>query len=263
MSNINKKKETQSRAQDYVTNKLLSVFTIAFVLIIALMSVSRMMRQIDTYMIAFRGVGILAWALLALTALFAGVAIYGKVNGRTNEKYRLLTAGNIACVLGFATICFGLLALAFNDSMLRILYVLVPSVTVLYIIFHTYPSDFFALSAVCGFGAIGLWLMGSGMSGSIGSNKVWLVIGLLLAFIAVATVLTIVIQANGGALCRSGKFRVFKNEARYALLYVTYALIAVLTALTWIFAGAMMYYFVLGLLAYLVAVGIYYTIKMM
>ena len=84
----------------------------------------------------------------------------------------------------------------------------------------------------------------------------------MLAAIAIVTVLTILVQANGGSLFRNGKCPIFAQDAHYAFLYITYAALLVLTVLTWLFAGAMMYYFVFALLAYLVFAGVYYTIKM-
>lgn len=261
MNNVNKKKDAQGRARDYVTNKLLSVFTIAFVMIIGLMGISKMMRRTDTFVAAFRGIGVFAWVLLGITVVLAALAIVRKVLGK-DDQYRLLSAKNAAVVFGFAALCFGALALAFNDSTLRILYVFIPAVTVLYIIFHTYPRDFFALATVAGFGAIGIWLMGTALGGGSGASKVWLIIGIMLAAIAIVTVVTVLIQANGGSLFRNGKYHVFTQDAHYTLLYITYAALLVLTVLTWFFAGAMMYYFVFALLAYLVFAGVYYTIKM-
>ena len=201
MSNGNKKKEPQNRAKDYITNKLLCVFTLAFIMIIALMNVNNMMRRTDTFVAVFHSIGTVAWCMLGVTLLFTVIAIVRHVHGK-DDRYRLLSAKNLAVVLGFIT-----------------------------------------------------------LSGGAGASRLWLIIGLMLAAIAIITVLTIVIQANGGALFRSGKFRVFTGGAHYALLYTTYAALLALTALTWFLAGAMMYYFVIALLVWLVAVGIYYTLK--
>ena len=260
MSNGNKKKEPQNRAKDYVTNKLLCVFTLAFIMIIALMNVNNMMRRTDTFVAVFHSIGTVAWCMLGVTLLFTVIAIVRHVH-RKDDRYRLLSAKNLAVVLGFITLCTGALALAFNETTLRLLYIFIPAVTILYIIFYSYARDFFVLATVSGFGAIGLWMMGTALSGGAGASRLWLIIGLMLAAIAIITVLTIVIQANGGALFRSGKFRVCTGGAHYALLYSTYAALLALTALTWFLAGAMMYYFVIALLVWLVAVGIYYTLK--
>jgi len=256
------KKVSQEVAQDYVTNKLLSVFTVAFVLIIGIMYFSRMMHRIDTMVSAMESVKILSIVLLVLTIVATVVAIIEKVKGKVH-KYKLLTAKHIAIVLGFATVCFGVLAMAFAENTINFLYVVIPTVTVLFIVYHTYPRDFFAISVISAFGAIGLWLSGSAISGGMGASKLWLIIGVMAAVLAILTVATIVIQANGGKICRKSKCAFFDEDAKYGLLYFTIAIIAALLIATWFMVGAATYYFLFALLAYFVVVGIYYTLKML
>lgn len=256
------KKVSQEAAQDYVTNKLLSVFTVAFVLIIGIMYYSRMMHRIDTMVSAMESVKIVSIVLLALTVVAAVVAIIEKIRGKV-QKYKLLTAKHIAFVLGFATLCFGALALAFAENTVNFLYVVIPTVTVLFIVYHTYPRDFFAISLISAFGAIGVWLTGTAISGGMGASKLWLIIGVIAAVLAILVVATIVVQANGGKLSRKCKCSFFGEDAKYALIYLTIAIIVALLIATWVMVGAATYYFLFALLAYFVVVGIYYTLKML
>lgn len=258
MANLNRKEE-QTRAQDYVTNKLLCVFTIAFIMIIALMNVGRMMRSTDTFVATFRGIGVFTWVMLGLTIIAVVLAIMAKVRGK-DEKYKLVTAKHIAVILGFITACSAALAFAFNENTISLLYIFIPAVTVLFIIYHTFPRDFFVLSLVAGFGAIGLWLMGSGMSYGIGVARLTLVIGALLAMLVVATVLTIVANLTGGKIFGQ-KF--FNKDSKYALLYIAYALVLALMVVMWFVATPATYYCVFALLAYIILTGVYYAVKMM
>lgn len=261
---MNKEKKNVSKGetqQDYVTNKLLSAFTIAFIMIIGVMYFSRMMHRVDTYVSAMKSIKILSIALLVATVVFAVIAIINKVKGKAIAG-KLLTAKHLAVVLGFATVCFGALSLAFSEHTVSLLYVFIPVVTVLFIVYHTYPTDFFAISGITAFGAIGLWLMGSAINGGMGASKLWLIIGVVLAVLAVLIAATIVIQANGGKLCRKSKCAFFDKDAKYFLLYITFALILALLVATWFLVGAATYYFLFILLAYFVVVGIYYTLKM-
>ena len=247
MSNSNQKKEMQNKAQDYVTNKLLCAFTIAFIMIIAVMTLSRGMHDIYTLVDSMQRVKTVAIILLALTVVFAVIAIINKIRQK-DEQYRLVTAKHIAVVLGFATVCFGLLAFSFQPSTVNLLYVFIPAVTVLFIIYNSFPRDFFVLSFVAGVGAIAVWLLG--LSGGIP------VIAGMLAIIVAATVLTIVSHV------RKKKFWLIPGDAKYVLLYVTYALVAALVIAAWFFAG-FSYYMVFALLAYIVLTGIYYAVKML
>ena len=153
--------------------------------------------------------------------------------------------------------------MAFAENTINFLYVVIPTVTVLFIVYHTYPRDFFAISVISAFGAIGLWLSGSAISGGMGASKLWLIIGVMAAVLAILTVATIVIQANGGKICRKSKCAFFDEDAKYGLLYFTIAIIAALLIATWFMVGAATYYFLFALLAYFVVVGIYYTLKML
>lgn len=256
------KKESANKARDYITNKLLSVFTIAFAMIIGFMSISRMMRRTDTFRAAFEGIQVFAWIMLGITAIASITAIVMHIRGIGN-KYRLLSAQNIAIICGFITLCYGALAMAFGDNMLRVLYVFVPTVAALYILFHTYQRDFFVIATVSGFGAIGIWLMGRALRGGPGASKIWILIGLMFALLAIIAVITIVIQANHGKISEKSKISLLGADTKYGLLYVTYVVVATLIALTWIMAGAMLYYFIFALLGYLVFVGIFYTIKLL
>lgn len=258
MANLNKKEE-QVKAQDYVTNKLLCAFTIAFILIIALINVGRMMRSTDTFVTTFNAIGIFTWIMLALTVVAIVFAIIAKVRGK-DEKYKLVTAKHIAVVLAFVTACSAALAFAFNENTINLLYIFIPAVTVLFIIYHTFPRDFFVLSLVAGFGAIGLWLMGSAMGYGIGVARFSLIIGAMLAMLVIATVLTIVAQLSGGKLF--GK-SFFNKEAKYALLYVAYALTLALMLVMWFVATPATYYCVFALLAYIILTGVYFAVKMM
>lgn len=255
-----KKVSQEVAQQDYVTNKLLSAFTIAFIMIIGVMYFSRMMHRIDTYVTAMDGVKALSIILLALTVVFAIIAIVQKIKGK-EQKYKLMTPKHLAVVLGFATACFGALALAFSENTVSLLYIVIPTVTVLFIVYNVYPRDFFAISLISAFGAIGLWLTGSAISGGMGASKLWLIIGVVLAVLAVLIVATIVVQANGGKLCRKSTCKYFDKDAKYYLIYITFALIIALLAATWFMVGAATYYFLFVLLAYFVVVGIYYTLK--
>ncbi len=258
MANLNKKEE-QTRAQDYVTNKLLCAFTIAFIMIIAIMNVGRMMRSTDTFVATFKGIEIFTWIMLALTAVAIVFAIIAKVRGK-EEKYKLITAKHIAVILAFITVCSAALSIAFNENTINLLYIFIPAVTVLFIIYHTFPRDFFVLSLVAGFGAIGIWLMGSAMGYGIGVARFSLIIGTMLAMLVIATILTIVAQLSGGKFF--GK-KFFNKDAKYALLYVAYALTLALMVVMWFIATPATYYCVFALLAYIILTGVYYAVKAM
>ena len=261
MSKENKKVSQENLKQDYATNKLLCAFTIAFVMILGVMYFRRQMRT-DTWVTGMNTLKTLSIVLLVATVIFAALAIIFKIKGK-DQKYKLVIPKHLAFVCGFATLCFGALSFAYSPNTVNFLYVVIAAVTVLFIVYHTYPRDFFAISLISAFGAIALWVTSTAISGGMGASKLWLIIGFELTVIVLLLAATIIVQANGGKLCRKKKCRLFEKGAKYFLIYAAYALVLALLAATWFMVGAALYHFLFILLAYFVVAGIYYTFKML
>ena len=235
-------------------NKLLSVFTLAFLLILGLVFINRLMSRAPSFVSAFKAMPWIAAGFGVLTVVCAVLALVKK----SKDEYKLFTAKNFAFVFGFTALCATLLACAFTKNTLTFLYVLIPSVAVLYIIFYTYPRDYFTVAAVSGIGAIAVWAIDS--LNSIGMYPVLLLAVLVLGVAAAVllTVGTVIAQKNGGKLF--GK-QLFDSLALYPLLYVTYALVAVALVAAFVLGSVALYPAAFGLVGYLVAIGIYYTVR--
>ena len=122
------------RKKDYVTNKLLLVFTLAFALLLLLMNVGRMMKSTATFMSAYTMVKVIAVAAAVLTV----VGIVMMIVEGTKKKdvsYKLFSGKNITVAALFVTICAVALSLVFSQSMLMLLYIFVPAVVVHHLLF--------------------------------------------------------------------------------------------------------------------------------
>jgi len=256
LSKVNRSKQ-DTRAQDYVVNKLLCVFTLAFLLILGLVFVSRLMSRATSFVGAFKSMPYIAAGFGVLTVACAVWGIISKVKG-VDTSYRLVTGKHLAFVFGFAALCALLLALVFTKGMLTFLYVMIPAVAVLYIVFYTYPRDFFAVAATSGIGALAVWMISA--IKNIGMYPVLLIVAVALALIVLVllAVFTAIAQKNGGKLFGA---LVFDSAALYPLLYATYALVAAAIVAAFILGYAALYYAAFGLVAYLVIIGIYYTVR--
>lgn len=257
MSKANRSDKRASRAQDYVVNKLLCVFTIAFLLILGLMNVSRMMSRADSFVAMFRIMPYLAIGFGVLTVGSIVWALIAKGKG-VDTSYRLITGKHFAYIFAFCTLCAALLAFSFNKEMLTFLYVLIPVVAVLYIIFYSYPRDFFFIALSACLGAIAVWVLAGLKTGALYPALLTLLSAFSLVIWLVAVVLTIMAHKNSGKLF--GK-EVFASNALYALMYVTYALVLAAVAAAVLFGNAVLYYAAFGLVGYLVLVGIFYTVR--
>lgn len=256
--NRERKEVTETMKRDYVTNKLLLVFTLAFVLLLAFTNIGRVMRSVDSsYKLVWDITKVATGVFAALFLCGIARIFYEKARG-IDTKYRLLSGKNIALASAFFAICMLPIALTFNPKVLNILYVFVPAVVVLYIVYYSYQREFFMIALSSAIGGVGIWLVHSSLVNALDKFiviAVGLAMVLLIAF-------TVVAQLGNGILRMFDReFVFFKPGTRYALVYLTYFLVLALIAAAFL-AGDIAMYFVYGLIAYLVLIGIYYTVKL-
>ncbi len=259
MSKPNRSEKRDTRAQDYVVNKLLCVFTLAFLLILGLVYVSNLMESAPSYVKVFKAMPWIAAGFGVLTVVSVVFAILAKVKAKDNA-YRLVTAKHLAFVFGFTALCALALSLAFTKDTLTFLYILIPVVAVLYIIFHTYPREFFAIAALGAVGALAGRVLSSLIT--VGIYPFFTVLLLVVALILVALLIvgTAVAQKQNGKLF--GR-QVFDTTALYLLIYLTAILVAANLLVTF-FLGRVGYTAATAvLLGYLLSMAAFYTLRKM
>lgn len=248
----------QMRRQDYITNKLLLVFTVAFVFIMYVMS-------LDNSKSTFEGFFALEGKIALGLGISGGIFVAGivwmlveKFVTKRDTEYKLFTGKHIAVVGLFATVCmYDLFSRVMNDpdAFARI-YVFIPVVVALYIIYSSYQREFFMISLASAFGGIAVWNV---IDYVYGDPKTFTVAAIVA--VAVICAVTVWAQMGKGKVSLFGRnFEIFKSDARYALMYLSYILIAALMLA--VFAIDLAMYFVFGLIGYVVLVGIYYTVKL-
>lgn len=246
-----------NKKNDYVTNKLLLVFTLAFALILLLMNISRMMKSTATYLAAI--------TLTKVSAIVAGAAVVLGIvmmiiehSKKTDTSLKLFSGKNITIGALFVAICLFPLTQVFRAETLTLLYIFVPSVIVLYIIYYSYPREFFMITLACIVGGIGIWLLRSDV---INSKDMLALIGAA-AVIVLEALFTVWAQLGGGKISLFGReLSPFKKDARFGIVYLTFALVLALLAASFL-AADLAIYFIFGLIAYIVIVGVYYTVKL-
>ncbi len=258
MKNNKQKKEiTETVKKDYVTNKLLLVFTLAFALLLLFMNIGRMMKSTATYMTAWNIAKIASGISCALVLAGIVMLIVEKVKG-LDTKYKLLSGKNITVAAAIIALCSTALSLVFSSSMLMLLYVFVPAIVVLYIVYYSYQRDFFmiALSSILSGAAI--WLLISDIVNSADS----LILAIAALVILVLAVITVVAQVRGGKIKLFGReLTVFRDGAKFALVYLTYILSLMLLVAAFL-AADLAIYFIFGLVGYILLIGVYYTVKL-
>lgn len=243
--------------RDYVTNKLLLVFTLAFVLLLFFTNVGRMMKSTTTYMLAWNMTKVVSVAAIALFVVGIVMIFVEKAKGK-DVTCKLLAGRNVAVASFIIAACTGALALIFSGTMLMILYVLIPAIVVLYIVFYSYPKDYFMIVLSSILAGCGIWLL---ISDVVITADIYALAASAAAIIILA-IFTVCANIGGGKIKLFGReFSPFKQDTKYALVYLTYVLSLLLLAAAFL-AADIAIYFIFGLIAYILITGVYYTVKL-
>lgn len=238
------------RKQDYVTNKLLLVFTIAFAFLLFIMSLDNMKSDQLGYLKLVESTG--TYFLISVGVFAVGVVwtLIEKFVAKRNTEYKLLTGMHLAIIAFFAMVCLYDLDrnVGNNSAAFTRLYVFVPLVVLLYIVFSSYQLEFFFVSLAAALGGVALWNMKDYVFGDP-----TLVLIAAACLIVVAFAVTVLSQKN--------VLKLFPEDTKYIRMYISYALMLVLLATAFLFAGISMYLFYVAV-AYFVIAGVYYTIKL-
>ena len=193
----------------------------------------------------------LRWvSLAALAACVVWVVLRLKQGGRAGLQLSL------AAVSAALYLC-AQITLVFQESGIRMLFWLVPAWAALALVYYLYQPECFLAVTAGGFGAMGLWFVRFG--GMTVDVALCLVGAVLVALV------TLGLKKSDGALMQAGG-----KKVQWAPQGISYALVlasCVLGVLVVIAAAALgsnaAYYLMFAMVAWLFALVVYYTVKMM
>lgn len=192
--------------------------------------------------------------VLRIAASAAAVAALGYTGWRLKEKKKFGISLVAALALAAVAVCTHV-TVKFQSSGVSMLFWLVVAWAVLALVYYIYQREFFLGAAACGMSVLGLWFVRyGGLKESI------------LLLIAVAIVLGAVLwlKKNGGAVSISKQtFQFLPQTASYTVPLATCAasLAALLAAM--VMGGMVAYYLMFVMVAWLFALFVYYTVKLM
>lgn len=162
----------------------------------------------------------------------------------------------LAAVCGAAAVC-GYVVMTFNAAGVRMLFILVPAWAGLALVYYLYQREFFLSGAAAGFAAVGIWLVRT-------SGGRMLYTALTVAVLALVGVFALVLEKNGGVLKAAGReIRLLPQKAKYLLTYITCIGGIAAVAAAQVAGTAAAYYLMYGVVAWVFALLVYYTVKMM
>lgn len=171
---------------------------------------------------------------------------------------------SVGLVGGLTILLFGLalstfIARRFYGTGLRLLYIGIPVIAVLALIYYLYQREFFSIAAISVLGILGIW-MAQRVGGENWPAYVYMV-GLAV-FLVGALVVFRVLQTSGGILKLGGKNReILHKSANYPLIYITCVLVAAVVIAALVLGSLVLLYGVL--VAWLLIMAVYYTVKLM
>lgn len=196
--------------------------------------------------------------VLFLIVAAAGLVWYLKA--KRSGKTALLPA--VVALGGLALWLFCIILWVFSGSGATLLFVLVPAVAVLALVYYLYQRECFLAVAVTALGLFGMWLLRKGYAGPY---AVMIRICLILLAVAVLVVLVLLFRLQGrkGMLnFRDKDIRILSKKTNYPLLMATCVIVAVavVAALVGI---TLSYYLIFLLIAWAFILVVYYTVQML
>ena len=161
-----------------------------------------------------------------------------------------------AIALAALTVCVHV-AVKYRADGMSMLYWLVIAWAVLAMVFYIYQREFFLAAAACGMSVLGLWFVRYGLSGQKEA------IALLLA-VAVAAGVVFWLKKTDGLLPGGGEeARFLPKKTSYTVPLATCGASAAALIAAMILGSSVAYYLIFVMVAWLFALFVYYTVKLM
>lgn len=245
------------KKEEYITNKVLAVFSICLLGVLALMLLTRLTSVGSSYAL---GITLLKIVMgVSVVGIIVGAILVGHEHkNKVDTTYRLATGRNVIIVFAVALIMFALLY-HFGAPIAKIFYVVLPALAVYYLIYHSYQPEFFVIAADCGIAALLLLL-----TRWVGGVWKWIAVIGMVVLCIVQLIEVAAVRKNKNHLKLGGKtFSFVFGKNAYLMMQLTPAVMAIVvvggallgpTASACALAAAGGYAFV---------TAVYYTVKLM
>lgn len=258
--NVKPTKAAKAKAEEEALNHILCWIAGGSVLEFLLLLLNRYYYYYRVEEFAIMAALDVAVKILAVAGLVcAGAALFWWNGAKKAGKNTVLPAVLGFFLLGISASCFA--AWFFYGSGIQLMYVVVPVVVALAVIFYLYQKEFFLVSCESALALLTVWVCAKGLGGRYAMISYGCVVFSALV-VAAAAWLCRKAQAGNGKLEFNGKdVRVFAKDANYALLYLGAVILLVVLILAAIGINQMALYAVT--VAWLLVAAVYYTVKLM
>ena len=250
---MNKKEQQAQRAkqEDVVLNKVLWWIVGAVVLEVLLLLLNKVYANytVEQIELAKSLRDVFSVLMIALPICFVVLLIWAVAARKSSVLAGVMLALAVCAVV----------IRVFDESGIRLLYVAVPAVAVLALIYYLYQREFFFAAVLSALGLLGVKVVPYHFGFPAIAYGYAVVLGVALVG---AVVVFRVMQAAGGKLRLKGNWvEVLPKSANYALLYVTCGVVAAVVIAALLLGGLAVLYGVL--VAWLLILAVYYTVRLM
>ena len=253
-------KTERARQEDAVLHKVLYWIVGAVVLEFLLLLVNRFYVKYTVADLQSGAVEACAAALNVLSVVFPICFVVALVWWilRRRKGAPAALAGFLTILAAALSVCC-ILTVLFKGSGVHFLYVAVPVVAVLALLYYLYQQEFFTVAVLCALGLLGVWISQHALTHPVITYGYMVILAVILV---AAVIFSRVLDGTGGVLRLAGKpRRVMPKGASYVMFYVTCAVTAA-AVIASIFLGA--HGALYGVLvAWLRISAGYYTVKLM
>lgn len=260
MADKHKPKTNQS---DYITNKVLLVFTFCMFGVFGLVLLYRLVAYGSTYHIG----QIVLRVVLAIGVILLAVGIGKMLKERKNpELYalKLIRGHSIAIVAAIIIACM-LIILQFGSSAIKLFYVILPALAIYYLIYYSYPREFFVIAADASIAVVLLIAVRRALNSTNFHTAAYVLAAIALVLSAVQAIWVRKRQMGKqlSGIVDGKETELFTSAHAFQMMYLS-ALLLVAFVAVGAFAGAQIaYYLIFAAFAYLFITAVYYTVKMM
>jgi len=248
------------KQEEYVTHKVLTVFSVCLFGVLILMILQRLLSYGSTFMLGM----VVQKVLFVVGVIGAAWGIYLLIQehaGRRSAENRILCGRHVLLVWGIFIVIMAAIGY-FGTAPIRASYVLLPALAVYYLIYHSYAPEFFIISLDCGF-ALGLvWVVRRAQASSHFGYMQYLAVAAMVALTLVQLMAASQIRKGNGTFTFAGrKIELRFSQNAYTMLYVTPIVLVVVVAAALVPALQLVCMGVVA--AYLFITAVYYTVKLM
>ena len=162
----------------------------------------------------------------------------------------------LTLAFGAVTVCFHVV-LNFKQPGIRMLFLLVPAWAGLALVYYLYHRDFFLAATAVGLSIVGLWFIRYGSSAML--ETVLVLVGIILV-----SAVVLALKKTGGLVRRAdgSTIRILSKNASYPIILVS-CLASLVAVVVGLLAVSTAYYLIFVMVAWLFALLVYYTVKLM